>query len=241
MSPHTKNRVVGYVRVSTEEQSREGVSLEAQRARIEAQAVASGLELVAMHIDAGVSAKSLDRPALSAALADLDGGRADALLVFKLDRLTRNVADLGKLIETYFASRFALLSVSDSIDTRSAGGRLVLNVLTSVAQWEREAVGERTAMALRHLKSKGVHIGRVGLGQRHVEDVDPEGRHVIVVDPEGQATVGRIVALRRSGASLREICTVLDAEGRKTARGGRWQPGTVAKVLKRSGPQPVAA
>jgi DNA-binding transcriptional MerR regulator len=67
--------------------------------------------------------------------------------------------------------------------------------------------------------------------------VDAEGRHVIVEDAEGLATVERIVSLRRAGASLREICKALDEENRRTARGGRWQPGTVAKVLKRSGPQ----
>lgn len=230
----SKSRVTAYIRVSTEEQAREGVSLEAQRTRIEAQAVASGLELVNVHVDAGVSAKTLNRPALSAALADLEEGRADALLIFKLDRLTRSVRDLGYLIDRYFLSRFALLSVSDSIDTRSAGGRLVLNVLTSVGQWEREAIAERTTTALRHLKSQGVIIGRVGLGQRHA------GKRRVVTDAEGQATVARIHELHAAGASLRAICAALVAEGRKTDRGGRWAPATVSKILRRTQPKAAA-
>ncbi len=90
-----RTRVVGYARVSTEDQAREGVSLAAQRAKLEAYATALDLELVAVREDAGVSAKTLDRPGLRAALEDLRAGRADALLVPKLDRLTRSVRDLG--------------------------------------------------------------------------------------------------------------------------------------------------
>ena len=139
-----RTRVVGYVRVSTEQQADGGVSLDAQRAKLEAYAVAMDLELVAIEEDAGLSAKTLERPALQRALAMLDAGAAEGLLVAKLDRLTRSVRDLGELVERYFASKCSLLSVADSIDTRSAAGRLVLNVLTSVAQWEREASARGT-------------------------------------------------------------------------------------------------
>ena len=99
-------------------------------------------ELVGIEVDAGLSAKTLDRPGLQSALSKLDAGEAQALIVLKLDRLTRRVADLDTLIERYFGSRFTLMSVSEQIDTSSAAGRLVLNVLTSVAQWERETTSE---------------------------------------------------------------------------------------------------
>jgi site-specific DNA recombinase len=114
-----------------------------------------GLELVAVIEDAGVSAKTLDRPRLNRALAMLDQGEAAALLVCKLDHLTRRVGDLGKLIETPFGDKgkAALMSVADHIDTRSAAGRLVLNVLASVSQWEREIIVERTTDAMQHLKA----------------------------------------------------------------------------------------
>ena len=86
--------------------------------------------------DAGESAKSLDRPGLQRALGMLKAGEAEALLVVKLDRLTRSVVDLGTLVERYFApGKAALLSVGEQIDTRSAAARLVLNVLASVSQW----------------------------------------------------------------------------------------------------------
>ncbi len=230
-----RTRVVGYTRVSTEDQAREGVSLAAQRAKLEAYAVAMDLELVAVREDAGVSASTLDRPGLRAALEDLGAGRADALLVAKLDRLTRSVRDLGALLEEYFARRFGLLSIADAVDTRTAGGRLVLHVLASVSQWEREAIGERTSDALQHLKRLGVRLGGEALGWRRSDEEDDDGRKVVEVDSRERATVARIVQLRRSGASLRAICERLAAEGRATKRGGRWAAATVAKVLTRAG------
>ncbi len=234
-----KTRAVGYIRVSTEGQAEEGVSLAAQRAKLEAFAIAADLELVAIREDAGVSAKTLARPGLQAALADLREGRADALLVTKLDRLTRSVGDLGSLLERYFAERFSLLSIADSVDTRTAGGRLVLNVLTSVAQWEREAIGERTRDALRHLKAQGVRIGGEALGWRRTDELDGEGRKVWAPDLEEQTTAARILELRVAGASLRAICAALVAEGHRTKRGGRWAPQTVAQVLARANPTPA--
>lgn len=234
--PSRGTRVVGYIRVSTEEQAREGVSLAAQRERLQAYAVALDLELVAIHEDAGLSAKSLERPGLRAALETLDAGRADGLVVFKLDRLTRDLGDWSSLLRRYFVDRCALLSVSESMDTRSAAGRLQLNILMTVAAWEREIIGERTAEALRHLRAQGVRVGRVGLGERRTGDVDADGRQVVAEDPEGRATVARISSLRAAGASMRDICAALEQEGRKTQRGGRWQPGTVAKVLRRITP-----
>jgi DNA invertase Pin-like site-specific DNA recombinase len=228
-----RTRVVGYVRVSTEEQAREGVSLAAQRARIEAQSIASDLELVDVYEDKGLSAKSLERRGLSDALAALDTGKADGLLIFKLDRLTRNVVDLGELLERYFASRFSLLSVSDAIDTRSAGGRLVLNVLVSVAQWEREAIGERTATALAHIRAQGVRLGGEALGWRRVNSRDAAGRLVVAVEQAELTAVERIQALHNARLSLRAICTRLEAEGHKTKRGGKWAPKTVRAVLLR--------
>ncbi len=226
-------RVVGYVRVSTEQQADGGISLEAQRAKLEAYAVAMDLELVAVHVDAGASAKTLARAGLQTALGALEAGEADGLLVAKLDRLTRSVRDLGDLVERYFASRFSLLSVADSIDTRSAAGRLVLNVLTSVAQWEREATGERTRDALAHLRREGVRLGAEGLGWRRLAATDVDGRRLVATDDAELATLARIRELHTEGLTLRAICARLEAEGHETKRGGRWAAKTVRAVLRR--------
>ena len=228
----TRARFLAYDRVSTDQQATEGISLEAQRAKLAAYAEALDLDLVAIHEDAGLSAKSLDRPGLRAALADLDAAKAVGILVVKLDRLTRSVADLGHLLDRYFSRRFELVSVTDSIDTRTAAGRLVLNVLTSVGQWEREATGERTSEALRHLRAQGVRIGRTPLGLTRTTERDQAGRLYVVPDPEGQATATRIRELRAAGLTLRAIAAKLIEEDRPTRRGGVWAAQTVAVALR---------
>ena len=214
-------RVVAYARVSTADQASEGVSLAVQHTRLRAYATATDLELVELVEDAGLSGKTLQRPGLQHALGLLEQGQAEGLLVLKLDRLTRSVRDLGELVERYFgpSSRWALLSVGDAIDTRSAGGRLVLNVLASVAQWEREIIGERTREALTHLKSKGARLGPPSLGSKKEE----------------QPVVKRVLELRASGLSLAAVAATMQAEGHPTKRGTRWASETVRRVCARGG------
>lgn len=227
--------VVGYVRVSTEGQADQGVSLEAQRAKLEGYCALYELDLVEVIVDAGVSAKTLDRPGLARALGMLDDGTAGGILVAKLDRLTRSVRDLCDLVDRYFAGvRFALLSVAENVDTRTASGRMVLNILATISQWERETIGERTSEALTHLRARGVRLGGEALGWKRTEAVDDDGRRLVSeVDAEAE-TVRRIAELHASGLSLRAICAALDAEGRPTKRGGKWAPKTVRAVLLRT-------
>lgn len=219
-------KVIGYVRVSTEEQASAGVSLDAQRAKLEQYAALYDLELVDVVIDAGASAKNLRREGLTRALAALEAGEAEALLVCKLDRLTRSVRDLADLLERYFGNRFALLSVAEKVDTSSAAGRMILNIMATVSQWEREVIGERTSAALQHKLANGEHVGAPALG---FEVVD--GR-LAQVDTE-QETVNRIAELHAAGHVLRDIAATLAIEGRTTKRGGQWHPQTVARVIKR--------
>ena len=191
-------KAVLYIRVSTVKQAQHGVSLEAQQAKGEAYANLYDLEIVATCIDAGESAKSLNRPALQDALGHLESGDAEALLVVKLDRLTRSVKDLSVLIDDYFASRFSLLSVSENIDTRTAAGRLVLNILASVSAWEREAVSERTKAAMAHKVKKGEPVGRAPFGFQY-----KSGRLVKI--PSEQKVISEMVALRKGGATFTAI------------------------------------
>jgi len=233
MGRSASTAVVGYVRVSTEQQAGEGVSLDAQRARLEAYAVAMELELVTICEDRGLSAKSLARPGLQTALAMLEDGKASGLVVTKLDRLTRSVRDLGDLVDRYFAARFSLLSLSDSIDTRTASGRLVLHVLGAVSQWEREATAERTKDALSQIRAAGARLGGEGLGWRRVDALDDAGRRRFEdVVQEGE-TIDRIFELRAQGLSIPDIVAVLEAAGRPTKRAVRWHPTTVQRILAR--------
>lgn len=218
-------RAVAYLRVSTEQQADHGVSLDAQRAKVQAYAELYDVTLVAVEVDAGESAKSLDRPGLQRALAMLDAGDADALLVVKLDRLTRSVRDLSDLIERYFRKRAALLSVSEQVDTRSASGRMVLGILTQVGQWEREAIGERTSAALQHKRSRGEYTG--GAAPFGFE-VDPEG--ALVPHAGEQAAITAARALRAEGYSLRRVARALAEYGHVSRTGRVFDAAQVARM-----------
>jgi site-specific DNA recombinase len=234
-------KVIGYVRVSSESQAAEGVSLDAQRAKLQAYCFAMGLDLVGIEADEGVSAKTLRRPALQRALAALEEGRADGLVVVKLDRLTRSVRDLCDLVEQYFVNeRISLLSLGESIDTKSAAGRLVMNVLACVAQWEREATAERTRDALAEVLRQGGTLGAAALGWTRTDDLDGAGRRAVVPVAAEADTVARIRSLRAEGRTLRGIAAQLQAEGRATKRGGAWAAEQVRAVLARSAPEPSA-
>ena len=219
---------VAYLRVSTDKQADRGVSLDAQRAKVKAYAELYDLELVAIEVDAGQSAKTLDRPALQRALAMLKTGKAEALLVVKLDRLTRSVRDLADLVDGYFTKRSALLSVSEQIDTRSAAGRLVLNVLSSVGQWEREAIGERTSAAMQHLKEQGRFTG--GKVAPYGYTLAHDGETLVEV-PAEQAVLAEARALRGAGLSLRNVAKALDAKGLRSRRGQRFAAEQVARMV----------
>jgi DNA invertase Pin-like site-specific DNA recombinase len=216
-------KAIGYIRVSTQEQATNGVSLDAQADKIRAYASLYDIELLDIIVDAGVSAKSLKRDGLQNALQMLDSGLADALIIFKLDRLTRNVSDWNTLIADYFTSK-ALLSVSDQIDTRTAAGRLCLNVLMSVAQWEREAIGERTSTALQHKIAQGDHVGSPAYGFEMVD------KKLVKVGSESEA-IALIQQLKADGLNLQAIADYLNDQSIATKRGGKWYPTTVKNIL----------
>ena len=223
-------RVVGYVRVSTEDQAREGVSIDAQRDKVAKMADARDLELVDVVADAGVSAKTLDRPGLTRVLAMLDSGEAEGLVVFKLDRLTRDLGDWSHLIDRYFGEKAgrSLVSVSESIDTRTAGGRLVLNIMMTVAQWERETVVERTRSAMTFKKGRGERVSRhIPYGRR----LAPDGK-TLEPDPAETALAAEVRRWRDQGMALRAIAAELSGRQVPTKNGGPWTFSAVRSLLK---------
>ncbi|HRI52666.1 MAG TPA: recombinase family protein [Pseudomonadota bacterium] len=236
MRTQRRTKAVGYVRVSSEQQATEGVSLDAQRCKMRAYCKAMDIDLIDIIADEGYSASNLKRPGLRAALAMLRNGQASTLIIVKLDRLTRCVKDLGTLCEQYFSDEkaYTLMSLSDSIDTRSASGKLVLNVLTSVAQWEREAIADRTKEAMAHLKEQGVRVGGVPYGWRYSSEVDANGRRLVVKHPEEQKAIRRICALHLKQIPAPQIVQRLEQEG-LPSRGKRWHTRSVYQVLQRSG------
>ena len=227
---------IGYVRVSTDRQAEKGISLEAQEAKIRAMATVQGADLTEVIIDGGESAKNLNRPGLQKLMTLVNGGKVQAVIIAKLDRLTRSVKDLCALLELFEKRKVALISVAESLDTGSAAGRLVITIMGAVSQWEREAIGERTRDALRHKRSQGQRVGNIEFGFRLAGD----GRH-LEPDPAEQAALAEIRVLRAEGQSLRQIAILLNSQGHRTRRGTDWRLESVARAIKQNGPTPAQA
>jgi DNA invertase Pin-like site-specific DNA recombinase len=216
----TTMRVCGYVRVSTQEQSDSGAGLEAQRQAIEAEAARREWELVSVYVDVGVSGKSLNRPGLADALAAVENGDAAAIIVQKLDRLSRSVHDFAGLMQRAQRRGWALVAMDLAIDTTTPTGGLVANVMASVAEWERRVIGQRTKDALAVVRANGSKSGRpIG---------NPNFR------PVPAPIVALIRQLRGEGMSYRRLADELNRRQIPTAQGGaRWHSKTVYGVVKR--------
>ena len=217
-------RAVGYIRVSTEEQVKDGVSLDNQRRRIEAFCVAKEWELTHIYVDEGKTGSNLNRDGINELIADCKSGEYDVVVIYKLDRLTRSVKDLGSLIEIFEKSGVAFSSVSDNFDTTTANGKLVLNILGSVAQWERDIIAERTKDALAHKKDQREIYSPVP----HGFDLSESGE-LIENEPE-LTTIKRIKRLRTEGFSYWKIARRLNQAGITTKRGAKWYPASVRYV-----------
>ena len=234
MTRHNRGAAVpptalGYARVSTDEQAREGVSLDAQRSRIRAYCEAKELALGDVLVDDGISGKTLERPALRELVERCERGEVGHVVVVKLDRLTRRTRDLLALVDDLFLARqIELHSVSESLDTSTPHGRFVLTLFGGLAQMERELIGERTRTALAYKRQ-----------QRQPTSHPPYGfkangsRNRMLPVPEELAVVQRIIYRWRLGGSYGRIAAALNADGTPTKRGGRWHPATVRKVVQR--------
>jgi DNA invertase Pin-like site-specific DNA recombinase len=208
----TTHRAIGYIRVSTDKQE---IGPEVQAETLTHWAASQDTEIDLRREDAA-SAKSLKgRPILARALADLKAGRADVLVVSKLDRLSRSVADFARILEDAEHQGWSVVCLDLSVDTRTVTGRAMAHVVATFAQMERERIGERTREGMAKIKAEtGKHMGRP-----------------VTLTP---ATADRIRDLHESGLSLQGICSRLTADAVPTATGGQWWPATVRGVLERT-------
>ena len=234
---HPRNRklsdraaVVAYVRVSTEEQANEGVSLDAQEARIRAYCAMRGLNLVEVIIDAGVSAgKPLSTRDGGKRVLDLVRARkVNAVVALKLDRLFRNCADCLTVIAGWDKAGVALHLVDiggSAVDTSSAMGRFFLTVMAGAAELERNQVRERTSMAMKHMASRGEYTGgKVRFGFK----LDDNGKlEAIAGELAAVELAGR---LRGEGKSLRAVAAELAQAGHVSRAGKPFVPCQIAKM-----------
>ena len=212
MNAETARNVIAYIRVSTAEQADSGAGLDAQRAAIEGAAARRNWKLTWIE-DAGYSAKDLHRPGITEALALLASGEADALIVAKLDRLSRSLLDFAGLMARAERENWALIALDMDIDTTTPAGEMMISVMAAFAQFERRLIGQRTRDALQQRKAAGVRLGRP------------------VSLPE--AIRRRVARERAQGRTLQAIADDLNADRIPTARGGvQWWPSSVRAVLR---------
>lgn len=220
---------VGYVRVSTARQAEEGASLEAQEARIRSWAAAQGLEVAGVHVDAGLSGGRADnRPGLQAALADVCKRRG-VLVVYSLSRMARSVKDAADISDRLRKAKADLVSLSESLDTTSAAGRMLFGVLSVFAQFERELISERVSTSMDYLRRQHRKVsGNVPFGWEEAEG----GR--LVPNEAERAVVDMLRKRRADGASFRDLVRDLEAASVPTKSGLlTWTPATIRGVLLR--------
>lgn len=207
-------QVLGYVRVSSEEQALSRAGIEAQRAAIVAECERRGWELVDVIEDAGFSGRDLKRPGIRAALDALQDGQADALVAAKLDRLSRSLLDFAGLMATAQKQGWALVALDCQVDTTTPAGEAMANVMATFAQLERRLIGQRTRDALAVKRANGTLKGPIG----RRSNVPPDVRK-------------RIAREREEGRAYSAIAAGLDRDDIPTAQGGqRWYPATVRAV-----------
>lgn len=206
-------RTISYTRVSTEEQSRSGLGLEAQSAQIIEELGRRGWKLAASITDDGISGSSLERSGIAKALEMLKAGEAEALMVSKLDRLSRSLLDFAALMEQSRREGWALIALDLGVDTSTPSGEMMAAVMAAFAQYERRLIAQRTKDALAVKRAQGIRLGRP-----------------VELPAEVREWITR---KRRQGASLPAIADRLNVKGVPTAQGGeRWWPSTVAAVLR---------
>lgn len=218
-------KIIGYTRVSTPGQKEDGVSLEAQEAKIRAWANLNDHMQVDIFSDPGVSGKRADnRPGLQAAMAA--ARRGDAMVIYSLSRLSRSVLDTLTISADLQKRGIDLVSISDKIDTTSAAGKLYFTMTAAFNQFFRDIISEQTCCALDFKRSKGEKLGgRVPFGYDALDGM-------LFPRQEEQAVITDMLAMRKAGLSLRDICADLESRKVPTRLGSPWQAMTVRNIVK---------
>ncbi len=226
------SQAIAYMRVSTAEQAVAGVSLDAQRDEIRRYAAWREIDLAHEIVDAGVTG--------SKPLQERDGGRKlfdlakedhiRIVIAYKLDRLFRDAADcliVTKLWDELEVDLHLIDMGGQAMDTSTAFGRFFLTIMAGVAEMERNLIGERTKVALAHLKANGKRTGGLPYGKGVAED----GK-TLVVDLEEQEVIRMARQLRKEGKSLRQIAGELAQEGHRSRKGAVFHPQQIHRMLK---------
>lgn len=225
-TPPPPRYAAAYCRVSTAEQAQNGHSLETQQERLNAYATATGNAITRSFIDDGYSAGTVKRPSLQELLVEMKAGRIECVYVTKLDRLSRSLIDLLEIVRLCERRQIALVSASESINTGTPAGRMMLQLLGVFAEFERGRIGERISEVLADRRFKRhVYNRNIPFGYRRVGNA-------LEIDAEQQATLATIRSMRDNGQSLRAIADHLNARGVRTNNGGKmFYAQTIKQIL----------
>ncbi len=223
-------RVFGYCRVSTTGQAIDGVSLDAQRAKILAWCAVNDAELVDVFVDAGLSGgKANNRPALQAAL-DAACKAGGVVCVYSLSRLARSTRDTIAIAERLEKAGAELVSLSERIDTCTAAGKMVFRMLAVLAEFERDQISERTSSSMQHMRACGKFTGEVPFGYQLAADGE-----TLIADDNETRIIELIHQLRAEhGMSYRAIAAELDAQGIRPKKAKSWNAMTIKNILHRA-------
>lgn len=214
-----------YIRVSTEEQVKEGYSIQAQRNKLEAYCISQGWDIMGFYIDEGISAKDTERPELQRMIKHIEQGVIECVLVYRLDRLTRSVLDLYNLLDIFEKHHCKFKSATEVYDTTTAIGRMFITIVAALAQWERENLGERVKMGMQEKARQGkwtVSIPPYGY--------DKEGDDLVINKNEA-VIVRKIFDLYLSGLSMRKIAVELNSLNVVTKSGAKWTDPNIKYIL----------
>lgn len=219
-------KAVAYIRVSTEDQANEGVSLAAQDARVKAYCTSQGLDLVGVLRDEGVSAGTPleKRPKGAELLKVLATGGASHVVAVKLDRLFRNTLDCLANVEKWDKAGVGLHLLDLSVNTSTAAGKAFLQMAAAFAEMERNLIRERTEAALSHKKAHLEVYNHLPYG------FDRRGK-LMVPNLTEEAIVERIKSLDATGVPMLRIAQLLNRESVPTKRGGKWYASTIRAIL----------
>jgi DNA invertase Pin-like site-specific DNA recombinase len=210
----TPATMIGYVRVSTEEQGRSGLGLEAQRAAIEEASLRRGWHLEAIEEDVASGTSRRQRPGLDRALERCRAGEVAGIAVAKLDRLSRSLLDFAGVVEQAQREGWNLVALDVGLDLATPNGRAMAGMLAVFAQWERDILSERTRAALAVRRAQGLQLGRPPL---------------VSID-----VLRRVRYLRRSGWSFERIAIRLNADATPAPAGGQWNRAAARRVYLRA-------
>lgn len=220
------NKATGYIRVSTQGQADDGVSIEMQEAKLRQWAALNDAELVAVYVDEGLSGKNTARPGLQRALAEVKAHKG-ALVVYSLSRLSRSTQDTLHIADQLNKASADLVVLAEKVDTTTPSGRMVLTMLAAMNEFERAQLAVRTSAAMQHMKAQGRRVGSIPHGYRLAADRDH-----IEPDTREQDVLHQVAALRAEGMTLREISAELARLGVFNREGRPFNPNSVRNMVK---------